>query len=188
MNTNEQRDSVGWAVYEITHRKSGKSYVGQSKSPIGRWQFHALDAFVNGKQYPISRDLRKEGIEAFDFRVLERCASEEEAKDREKWHIAQRVNAGRSLYNVLLTEKLGYGQHGEGNPYVKCSCRFGHVCRQGQKRRHPSRKPTARAHKVTPQVYDVMCRLHDLDVHMRKIADALDVSVGTVHWYVGRAR
>jgi len=181
-----RNEAVGFGVYEIRNRETGKTYIGQSRSPIGRWNFHAVDAFVNNKQFPLSHDMRQHGIVAFDFRVLELCDSEEEAKDREKFHIARLVNDGQPVYNVLLTERLGYGAFGDDNPYIACSCRFGHVCRASKKRL--SRQPTGKAHKVTPEVFDVMQRLRKLDVEMRDIARVLDLSVGIVHRYVGAAR
>jgi hypothetical protein len=177
--------SLGFGVYEIIDRQTGKSYIGQSKNPTGRWQFHVQDAFAAGKQFPLSQDMRTLGLPAFDFRLLESCPDEATAKDREKWHIAQRINAGQPLYNILLTERLGYGAFGDDNPYVSCFCRFGHVCRPKPALR---RTPSARAHKVSPEVFDVIQRLRKLDVHMKKIAQALDLSVGIVHRYCGQER
>lgn len=171
-------------VYEITNRRTGKSYVGQSKSATGRWHFHLNDAFVVLKSNQLYQDMRELGPEGFDFRILDVCADDEGARDREKFRIAERVNDGRPVYNVLLTERLGYGAHGEENPYVRCACRFGHSCRK----KRISRTPTARAHRVTPQVFDAITRLRQLDVSLKKIAAALDLSVGTVHRYAGSAR
>lgn len=190
------RAALSFGVYEITHRESGKSYIGQSKSPVGRWQFHVLDAFINDKQFPLSRDLRQFGLEAFDFRFLEAWLTPEQALDREKFWIAERVNAGAPLYNSLLTIRRGFGPHGEDNPYILCDCGFetgGHVCppySTGKKRKGSNawRKPTPRAHKVSPEVYDVIQRLRALDVHFRKIAACLGISVGIVHRYGGSAR
>ena len=177
-----------WSVYEIVHRETGRCYVGMSSQPVGRWNFHLADAFVNGKQTALGHALRALGPEAFDFRILETCPDEEVARDREKWWIAQRVRAGVPLYNSLLTLKRGFGPHGEGNPYIDCDCSFrtgGHVCAPYLKR---SRKPSARAYKVTPEKWDVMQRLRAMDVSLKKIALALDLSIGAVHRYLGEDR
>lgn len=181
-----------WAVYEIVQRETQKSYIGMSAQPLGRWNWHLADAFHNNKSTGLSQALRALGPEAFDFRILERCSDEASARDREKWWIAQRVNVGADLFNTLLTIRRGFGPHGQGNPYIDCDCSFatgGHVCpAYAPKQRTRRQAPSARAHKVTPEVFDVMQRMRRLDVHLRKIAEALDLSVGIVHRYVGEAR
>lgn len=102
----------GPCVYELANRVTGVVYVGSTKNVMMRWSYHVTDAFLNGSGLPIHVALRTEGVTAFDFRVLEvlnpaDCLSLNDLVDREKWHIAQRVNAGKPLYNEKLTSRYG---------------------------------------------------------------------------------
>ena len=64
-------------VYTITHRESGKMYVGKSNCPDSRWYGHQNRAERGGK-LPLYNAIRKYGVAAFDFEVIE-CHPNEEA-------------------------------------------------------------------------------------------------------------
>lgn len=110
---------LGFCVYEIVHRATGKAYVGMAKNVSSRWYGHLLQAFHANNTLPLYEDMRKFGIEAFDFRVLQVCKNEEEADDRESWFIANRVNHMEPVYNILKTTRIGWGPHGRDNPYIR---------------------------------------------------------------------
>lgn len=56
-------------VYIVTHRDTGRSYVGQTrKHPKERWATHRAHA-RKGSKLPFHAALRKYGVEAFDWRV-----------------------------------------------------------------------------------------------------------------------
>ena len=63
-------------IYKITNKVDGKSYVGQSTDIATRWhkEIYASQQPDN-KSYntPLSRALRKYGVENFQFEVIEEC-------------------------------------------------------------------------------------------------------------------
>ena len=82
----------GWntGVYAITHRVSGKSYVGGAYKSFGlRFWIHRRDlrAGRHGNQH-LQNAWNKYGASSFSFRILERC-SPESCKDREQYWIIQ---------------------------------------------------------------------------------------------------
>lgn len=101
-------------VYEIVHKPTGKSYVGQSWDVKGRWDCGAKPAAPcrnrsrchncqakHGSSLPLHNDMRMLGADQFEHRVLERCDRGPTLDDRELFHIAQRVNAGVPTYNLV---------------------------------------------------------------------------------------
>lgn len=61
-------------IYRITHRASGKCYVGQSINTQSRWKNHVR---AKDKNTPISNAIRKYGPAAFDWEVVVICRPEE---------------------------------------------------------------------------------------------------------------
>lgn len=57
-------------IYIITNLINNKVYIGQSKNIKDRFNSHKSDA-RRGKDYPISRAIRKYGISNFNFEILE---------------------------------------------------------------------------------------------------------------------
>lgn len=57
------------ALYLVTHRESGRNYVGVSVRPLLRWAQHKCDAKRLGKTY-FHKALLKYGPGAFDWKVL----------------------------------------------------------------------------------------------------------------------
>ncbi len=88
-------------IYRITHRDSDKSYIGQAINPTRRWGEHA-----RGKQKSIiSEAIRKQGIEAFDFFIIERC-DDRLMNERERHWILE-YNTHLEGYNhSLITRTL----------------------------------------------------------------------------------
>ena len=71
-------------VYLITNQITGKKYVGQTSRTIARrfWE-HA-----NNNKSAIGLAIQKYGRENFNIKVLEICASREQANERERYWIA----------------------------------------------------------------------------------------------------
>lgn len=87
-------------VYLISHRLTGKAYVGKTKRTLEqRWREH-LQASRSGSDLLLSRALRKHGPEAFLVTVLEGCADEVELDERERWWIAKLGTHGERGYNL----------------------------------------------------------------------------------------
>src|SRR5258706_9893255 len=62
-------------IYIILHKKSGKIYLGQAQNVRIRWNQHrsALKRGNHDNRY-LQRAWDKYGAEAFQFKILERCA------------------------------------------------------------------------------------------------------------------
>jgi len=77
-------------VYSITHRASGREYIGiTSGCARKRWARHLWDG-RRGRGTRIARALRKYGKDAFDFKVEAEVSTFDEAKIAEKRAIAAR--------------------------------------------------------------------------------------------------
>jgi group I intron endonuclease len=71
-------------IYVITHRATGKRYVGQSLDIARRWAEHR--AGTSGSRR-LTNALKKHGPDAFLFEIVELCAREE-LNDRELFYIS----------------------------------------------------------------------------------------------------
>lgn len=75
-------------IYKITNRINGKIYIGQSRDIKTRWKSHQYIAFRStgaGYNYPLYVDMRKYGLDAFDFEVLEECLIEDLNEKERYW-------------------------------------------------------------------------------------------------------
>jgi group I intron endonuclease len=91
-------------IYKITHRESGKCYVGQSKDIFSRWKSHSNLAVK--KKSLIQTAFAAHGIESFSFVVLEEC-DRELLNEREVFWIAHFDCVAPNGYN--LTSGGGQG-------------------------------------------------------------------------------
>ena len=107
-------------IYKITNLTNNKSYIGQSVNIQGRWTNECTRAFnPNSNSYntPLSRALRKYGINNFSFEVVEECAKDElDTKERYYIYLYQtlvplgyNVATGGAL-NASHSIKLSYDQ------------------------------------------------------------------------------
>lgn len=83
-------------IYVIRHKVSGKCYVGQSVNVARRWVDHKSG--LSGLP-ALGSALRKHGVDAFDFEVLERCLPEE-LNEREAFHVASLGSLSPGGYNL----------------------------------------------------------------------------------------
>ena len=97
-------------VYTITNTANGKVYVGKSVMPSTRWTQHKVDARTG--ENPLYRAMRKHGVGAFEFAVVEECRSEAESYDAEQRWIA-RLNS--------TTDGAGYNLTAGGKGTVRPS-------------------------------------------------------------------
>ena len=86
-------------VYLITHRDSGKCYVGKTNNPKGRWKSHKKVA-RRGDPRPLYCALRKYGFDAFDFEVIEEHSTEQDAYEAEAFFVEYLRGLGAQLYNL----------------------------------------------------------------------------------------
>ncbi len=76
-------------IYKITNKYNNKSYIGKSKHIELRWKQHTTEPFnPNSDAYNtlFYRAIRKYGLSAFDFSILEEC-TENQLNEREKYWI-----------------------------------------------------------------------------------------------------
>lgn len=95
-------------IYKITNKINGHSYVGQSRNIQKRWTNEKGAAFnKNDKSYnyPLSRAIRKYGLENFSFEVIEECSEEELNVKENYW-----IKFYKSEYNQTFGEE--YQVHG----------------------------------------------------------------------------
>lgn len=99
----KNRYSEKSSIYTITNKKTGKVYVGSTKNVATyRLRSHINSSFnVNCKDFNLElrQDIREEGIEAFDIKVIEEC-SHSEQKIKEQMTIEAYMKAGVQLYNT----------------------------------------------------------------------------------------
>jgi len=101
-------------LYTITHRHSGKIYVGITDGPIAhRWNGHRKSAEEGAAHCRlIARALKKHGVDAFDWEVTQYFDTIEEAKAAEVYWIERLgTNASRGGHGYNLTDG-GDGNHG----------------------------------------------------------------------------
>lgn len=88
-------------VYKITCLTNGKSYVGKTNDMVERFACHKRLAkqgsFNCTKLYPA---MRKYGVEKCVIEVLEKCSTEQEAYEKEKFYIKM-LGSIETGYNLL---------------------------------------------------------------------------------------
>ena len=89
-------------IYKITHRGSGRVYVGLTDKPNKRWISH-LSAAKRGSRasLAITRAMHEHGIEHFDFEILETTSTYEDAIQREIYWIAKLKKLEPGVYNKM---------------------------------------------------------------------------------------
>lgn len=74
---------MGWTVYSVTHRATGRQYIGVTCRPVSRrWDQHRSDA-RKGRGWLLAKAIREHGAEAFDFAVIVSHLNEAAGKETE---------------------------------------------------------------------------------------------------------
>ena len=84
-------------IYIIENKINGRSYVGQTSDPEFRWRKHrkaSLDCPY------LHRAIRKYGRKNFDFTLIQRCESAEEANTQEIYWITRLGTLAPNGYNL----------------------------------------------------------------------------------------
>jgi group I intron endonuclease len=85
-------------IYCYTNKNTGKKYIGQTIHPEQRKRNHLHEAIKKDSEYYFHRSIRKHGIDAFDYEVLEENVKN--LNDRENHYI--------NMYDTLWPN--GYNQ------------------------------------------------------------------------------
>ena len=90
---------ISMCIYTITHRASGRVYVGQtSMSAKRRWQFHCTPS--NKNKRGIAGAIRKYGKEAFDFQVIDIAENSTQLDHKECFWITRLNSLAPSGFNL----------------------------------------------------------------------------------------
>lgn len=91
-------------IYCYTNKNTGKKYVGQTIHPEQRKRNHIHEAFIKGSDYYFHRSLRKHGIEAFTYEILEEDVDNLDA--RENHYIDQFNSIWPNGYNQQYARSI----------------------------------------------------------------------------------
>lgn len=97
-------------IYKIINNISKKAYIGQAKRIGHRVRSHLTSTFnpaAKDYSYPIHKSIRKYGLDAFDFEILELCDIQK-LNEQEKYWI-----------NYYDTRNKGYNQTDGGNQSIR---------------------------------------------------------------------
>lgn len=75
-------------IYKITNLINNNCYIGQSKNIKKRWKREIADALNSNTEaynYPLSKAIRKYGLENFSFEIIEECLQEELNQKERYW-------------------------------------------------------------------------------------------------------
>lgn len=105
-----------YCIYKITNKLNGMLYVGETSNFQMRVRDH-INCGKRGYKYKnrmgpdfrkgLYTDMRKLGIENFEFKILENCAKEERLKKEKYW--IEKLNSYENGYN----DSLFAGVHGK---------------------------------------------------------------------------
>lgn len=99
-------------IYLILHRASGKKYVGQTTRKLKeRIRYHIKNHGIHGTM--VGNALRKHGVKAFDFAIIDGADSMEELNAKEQRWIEH--------YGSMKPFGYNYTAGGDGSPGLKHS-------------------------------------------------------------------
>lgn len=87
-------------IYKITNTQNGKVYIGQTVQPFKNRVNEHKKKMRNGANFPLYNAMRKYGIEAFTFEVIDTASSQEELDEKERLWIAQYNSQYPNGYNL----------------------------------------------------------------------------------------
>lgn len=93
-------------IYLWTNKNTNKHYVGQTINPEQRKANHICEAFKRGSDYYFHRSLRKHGLEAFEYKVLEENVERDNLNARENYYIDKYNSIWPNGYNQCRANSL----------------------------------------------------------------------------------
>ena len=87
-------------VYKITHKDSGRVYIGLTTDVRKRWRRLVSEALrIDSKERKITRAIREHGVDQFEIEVIETVQDLKQAIEREIYWIAKFRAAKAGVYN-----------------------------------------------------------------------------------------
>lgn len=91
---------ISMCIYKITHRESGRVYVGQTKGSVKkRWNGHCSPK-SGDKRSIIKSAIQKYGRFSFDFEVVDIAESQEQLDHKERFWISRLNTIAPNGYNI----------------------------------------------------------------------------------------
>ena len=95
-------------VYKITNQKTGKIYVGKTKGSIeNRFQTHKKNAKNKINRY-LYDSMNHHGFDSFAIEEIEKCSTDEDLNDRERYWILELNTLIPNGYNMTEGGDGGY--------------------------------------------------------------------------------
>lgn len=87
-------------IYKISNTKNGKVYIGQTVQPFNKRASEHKKRMRNGANFPLYNAMRKYGIDAFSFEVVDTASNQEELDEKERFWIAHCNSKHPNGYNL----------------------------------------------------------------------------------------
>ena len=90
-------------IYQVKNKLNGKIYIGQSVNIKNRWNAHRNKPFnKNSNQYNsyFYRAIREDGLENFEFSILEECSKDLLDEKEKEWISKTKSNDNNFGYNM----------------------------------------------------------------------------------------
>lgn len=95
----QEESEIKAFVYLILNQKNDSLYVGKARDPVERWRCHQGFA-AKGDVKPLYSAIRKHGVSNFELQIIEECANDQIAYEKEREWISKFRLEGRRLYNL----------------------------------------------------------------------------------------
>lgn len=93
-------------IYKWTNKNTNKCYIGQTIDPEQRKANHICEAFKRNSDYYFHRSLRKHGLDAFIYEVLEENIERSLLNERENFYMDQYNSIWPNGYNQCRANSL----------------------------------------------------------------------------------
>lgn len=114
--------AIPMCVYTITHRATGRVYVGQSINPVGqRWLNHTYEHGQENSR--VKRAIRKYGHSEFDFSVIDIAECQAQLDHKEQFWISRLSSLSPNGFNLCAGGRGGNKFHPDSIAKMKATKR-----------------------------------------------------------------
>ena len=87
-------------IYKITNIKNGKVYIGQTVQPFNKRLLEHKKKMRSGANFPLYNAMRKYGIDAFSFEIIDAASNQEELDKKERLWVSYYDSQHPNGYNL----------------------------------------------------------------------------------------